>query len=221
MKRAIFLILGAVLFAPAAAQGRTVFFTEYCGDSTYEPEEIVLTCADHAVFIKSPTWEAWGENEATTLATLVYPDPSCRVVICPRDEEDEVRVNLWRVVPCPSSGSWQFTRMRLKDLDGELPRGVPARRSYSCSDFAPYRPPPPPPWRTCAPPPDTLFYSLKVRGVSCATGRRVLTHGRCLSTNCARTRWGPWRCRTGRGISDRAKFCHRGKKRVVGRASGD
>lgn len=77
MKRATFLILifGAALLAPASAQARTVFFTEYCGDSTYEPEEIVLTCADHAVFIESPTWEEWGENEATQLAVHAHAPP--------------------------------------------------------------------------------------------------------------------------------------------------
>lgn len=220
MKRVALLafLLAVALPAAASGQGRAVFFTSTCGNSVYEPDEIVLTCADHAAYLKTPFWDMWGENTATTLGTLVYPDPSCRVVVCPRRQSDEVRVTLRRVVPCQASRSWQFTRMYLHDLDGDLPEGVQARRAYQCSDFAPAGSAL---WEVCEPPRHSLFYSLKVRGTSCATGRRVLTHGRCVSAGCGRTRWGPWRCHTGRSVSDRAKYCRRGEKRVVGRASGD
>lgn len=77
-------------------------------------------------------------------------------------------------------------------------------------------------WRTCGPPPNTFYYSLKVYGTTCGVGQRVLTHGHCLNLpRCSRHRFGPWLCRTGSSILDRATVCRHGSRRIVARASGD
>ena len=78
-----------------------------------------------------------------------------------------------------------------------------------------------PGWRTCEPPPDTFFYRLRAKGVSCETARRVVTHGRCIDSRCARVRFGPWRCRNGSSIVDRAFVCRRGSRQIIARAAGD
>jgi hypothetical protein len=78
-----------------------------------------------------------------------------------------------------------------------------------------------PTWQTCEPPPDTFFYRLRAKGVSCETARQVVLHGRCLDHTCAHTQFGPWRCRMGSSVVDRAKVCHRGTKLIIARAAGD
>lgn len=76
-------------------------------------------------------------------------------------------------------------------------------------------------WKTCNPPQETFFYSLRAYGVPCSTARQVVTGGNCIDSGCSRTRYGPWRCRNGSSIADRAKLCRRGQREIVARASGD
>jgi hypothetical protein len=78
-----------------------------------------------------------------------------------------------------------------------------------------------PGWRNCEPPQDSFIYRLRANDVSCETARRVVTRGRCIDNRCGRTRFGPWRCRIGSSIVDRAIVCQRGERQIIARASGD
>ncbi len=75
--------------------------------------------------------------------------------------------------------------------------------------------------RNCAPPSETFFTSLKVRGVTCANARTVITKAECVDRQCRDTAYGAWRCHTEGGIAFRTTRCRKGMKRIVATASGD
>ncbi len=50
-----------------------------CRTPTFEPAEIVLTCADHGLFFQDLQWTSWTSTRATAIGTEVYNDctPNC------------------------------------------------------------------------------------------------------------------------------------------------
>jgi hypothetical protein len=179
MSLAAFGLVSAVAGNLAVAQGRTVFFTKHCGYSMFKLTEIGLTCANNAVLIETPSWEVWGEDEASTLGTLVSPAPSCKISICSKKLRHEVVVTLRRPVFCSSSGRWQFTRLHLDDLSGPLPEGIEESRAYRCSDFVHYIPPSPPShhtsyWRHCAPVQGVVSGDMLAHRIGCHPARKVI-----------------------------------------------
>jgi hypothetical protein len=76
-------------------------------------------------------------------------------------------------------------------------------------------------FRSCSPPKDTFFTSIKVKGAGCAKARFVLTHSECLNATCSKFGTGSWTCRVKGGIAFRTTRCKNGVKRIVATASGD
>lgn len=122
------------------AEARTVNFVIGCSGSVHQPPKIALTCADgKVVFYADNGWDEWGSTAASTRGTLTYPDCPSRVPLyaCQNYAEDEAVVHLWRPVYCPTVSHWQFTRLRVTDLDSAGPLGFDGPSEYPCSSFKP------------------------------------------------------------------------------------
>lgn len=132
--------VGGVLALPNSAKARTVNFVVGCSGSVYQPAKIALTCADgKVVFYADRGWEKWDSSSASTHGTLTFPDcpSSVPLYACQDYAEDEAVVHLWRPVYCPTVDSWQFTRLRVIDLESAGPIGFDGPSAYPCSSFKP------------------------------------------------------------------------------------
>lgn len=134
---ALLVALGA---AAAPAAGKTVFGSNGCGTSEYEPTIMAFTCGDGKVRFERPEWTRWDDEVATATGVLRHPDiddPSCAktsILACPWVEA-AATLEMWRPAYCASNGRWQFTRLRVlspEDVDPEL-REV--TRDYRCSEY--------------------------------------------------------------------------------------
>ena len=131
---------GGVLAITSSAEARNVNFVIGCSGSVHQPPKIALTCADgKVVFYADQGWEVWGSTRASTHGTLTFPDcaPSVPLYACQDYAEDEAVVHLWRPVYCPTVESWQFTRLRVIDLESAGPLGFDGPSQYPCSSFRP------------------------------------------------------------------------------------
>ncbi len=125
---------------PSSADTRKVNFVIGCSGSVYQPPKIALTCADgKVVFYADQGWEEWGSRSASTRGILTFPDcrSSVPLYACEDYAEDEAVVHLWRPVYCPTVDSWQFTRLRVIDLESAGPIGFDGPSDYPCSSFRP------------------------------------------------------------------------------------
>lgn len=132
------LLFAAILAGSTQGAERRVHFVIGCSGSVYQPPKIALTCADgKVVFYADDGWEAWGSTSASTRGTLAYPDcpPRVPLVACRNYAENEAVIHLWRPVYCKNVGHWQFTRLRVVDLEGAGPIGFDGPSRYTCSSF--------------------------------------------------------------------------------------
>lgn len=124
----------------SAEEGRRVYFVVGCSGSVFQPETIALTCADGKVrFDAIEGWEDWTSTDASTHGTLTFPDcPSDVPLYACRDyAEDDALIRLWRPVYCPTVRHWQFTRLKVEDLEGPGPVGFDRAIHYTCRSFKP------------------------------------------------------------------------------------
>lgn len=135
------LFCSSIYAASGSAEGpRRVYFVVGCSGSVFQPETIALTCADGKVrFEATEGWEEWTSTGASTHGTLTFPDcqPDVPLYACRDYAEHGSLIHLWRPVYCPAVHHWQFTRLRVVDLEGDGPVGFDRASRYTCQTFRP------------------------------------------------------------------------------------
>lgn len=136
---AVFVVaLGAVA---APAMGKTVYGSNGCGTSEYEPKIMAFTCGDGKVRFERPGWTRWDGEVATATGVLRHPDiddPVCAkttILACPWVEA-AATLEMWRPVYCASNGRWQFTRLRVLSPEDVDPNLREVTRDYKCSEYS-------------------------------------------------------------------------------------
>lgn len=139
----------AIVVGPASASANTVFGSNGCGKSEYQPSVIVLACADAKLLLEDAEWTRWDDEAAVASGSLRHPDVTARVCAnkpifaCPWVESDAT-VKLWRPVYCASNGRWQFTRLRIEAPEDIEPEVREQTRDFRCSEYDKPNPPRPP-----------------------------------------------------------------------------
>jgi hypothetical protein len=132
------------LCAPVTAAG-AVFAPNGCGESEYEPELIVLACADANLVFEVEEWVSWDASKAIATGALKHPDfdapgPCQRAATACPWVESEATLFLDRPAWCQSNKRRQFTRLILEAPNDSDPSLHRTRRDFRCSEYAPARP---------------------------------------------------------------------------------
>lgn len=181
------MVAAFVAVAASPASARTVFGSNGCGKSVYQPIEITLTCNTTNARLSDVEWTRWDADSAAGTAVIAhpllsepgcekFPDVDCSVV------EYGATVTLSRPVYCADPGRWQFTRLHAEapeDADRQF-RSV--RRSYECGEYAKPEPKQPPPrkpnrhryWHDCGYPDAYNPVTVIVHRVACGKAIRVI-----------------------------------------------
>lgn len=238
--KARLVVLGLVIAASAAvavapASARTVFGSNGCGKSLYQPIEVKLTCDVANARLNDVEWSRWDGDSAAGTAVIAHPmigEPGCEKfpdVACSIVEYGAT-VTLSRPIYCADPGRWQFTRLRAQAGEDADPQFRDVHRSYHCSDYAKPEPKPKPRkpkrkryWTDCGYPDAYNPVTVIVHRVPCAKAFRVLRGVWRMGQTGEAGLWLPvkgFACTWASPGHMRAHVCKKGSKRIRGPGRG-
>lgn len=122
-------LIGAASRAEAAPK---VYFPSNCNNSSFEPHQIVVTCADGKTTFKTSSWQRWSSGSAHTTGVLVFPEcGNTPLYKCDTYAEHKATITLSGRQRC-DNGRWQFRRLFIEDLEPSVPSVRQIKERFPC-----------------------------------------------------------------------------------------